>query len=128
ADASLVDADIDDDSAGAHRAHHRSCNELRGDAAGHEHRADQDICITQVVLEAGRAGDTCGDALAKLRFEAGQALEVSGCDRDTGAEGKEYTRGRRPDIAAADDKRSCRRGAGDATQQFPAPGTGLLEE
>ena len=126
--AALVDRDVDDDGALAHRSHHIARHQLRGRRTRHEHGADEDVGAFQRAGDGERAGHERVRAPGPALLHHAQLVEARVEHRDARAErhgGIDRVLG---DDASAEDDDVRGGGAGQPRQQLAAAGPWLAQE
>ena len=82
-----VDVHVDDDGAGAHRAHHLAGDDLGRDASRHQDAGDEQVRSCQFFRQGDGGYDAGGEAPAEVLLQVGQTPEVGGQDGDARARG-----------------------------------------
>ena len=126
--ASLVDGDVDQHRAGAHRGDHLLADELRRRGAGDQHGTDDDIGCGDLALERIGGGGDHAHLAAEARIEFAQPRQRLVEDGDGGAHTVRDFRSRRAGHTAADDEHAGGRGARYAAHQDAGAAGVLLQK
>ena len=125
--AALVDGHVDDDRAGLHAAHHVLGDDHRRPAAGHEHRADDEVGLGDRPLDRAPVGGQRHDAALVDLVDPAEPVDVLVEQEHLGLHARRDPRRVPPDVARADHDHPAGPDAGRAAEQH-APAAVLALE